>query len=97
MVITLVYVKVKPGFARAFGAECVKNHQASVLEPGNRRFDVLSDGADPCSFVLYEAYDSAEAAAAHKDTAHYKAWKEAVAPMMAETRRGVAYTALAPR
>jgi (4S)-4-hydroxy-5-phosphonooxypentane-2,3-dione isomerase len=97
MITTIVYVKIKPEFASAFAAECVKNHQASVREPGNRRFDVLASDEDPAAFVLYEAYDSAAAAAAHKETSHYKAWKEAVAPMMAEPRRGVGYTALAPR
>lgn len=97
MITTIVYVKVKPESVEAFKAECEKNHAGSVKEPGNRRFDVLSKDGDPCSFVLYEAYDSKEAAAAHKETAHYKAWKDAVAPMMAEPRQGVAYTALAPR
>lgn len=97
MITTIVYVKVKPEFAQAFAAECLKNHEASVREPGNRRFDVLRADDDPCSFALYEAYDSAAEAAAHKETAHYKAWREAVAPMMAEPRRGVGYGALAPR
>jgi (4S)-4-hydroxy-5-phosphonooxypentane-2,3-dione isomerase len=97
MVVTIVYVKTKPESAEAFKAECMKNHEASVREPGNRRFDFLAAEGSPCEFVLYEAYDSAEAAAAHKETAHYKAWREAVAPMMAEPRRGVSYAALAPR
>lgn len=97
MIVTIVYVKVKPEHIEAFKAECSRNHSGSVAEPGNRRFDVLSMDGDPSSFALYEAYDSREAAAAHKETAHYLAWKEAVAPMMAEPRRGVAYTALEPR
>src|SRR5512133_1096563 len=96
MIVTIVYVKAKPESVEAFKAECLENHRESVREPGNRRFDFLSRDDDPCAFVLYEAYDSREAAAAHKETAHYKAWKEAVAPMMAEARQGVAYTALAP-
>jgi quinol monooxygenase YgiN len=50
---------------------CRANHEASTQEPGNRRFDVLQDANDPTHFVLYEAYATAEAAAAHKETAHY--------------------------
>jgi autoinducer 2-degrading protein len=30
--------------------------------------------------LLYEAYDSLEGAAAHKQTPHYLKWKETVAP-----------------
>jgi (4S)-4-hydroxy-5-phosphonooxypentane-2,3-dione isomerase len=38
--------------------------------------------------MIYEAFVDAEAAAAHKATAHYLAWRDRVAPMMAEPRRG---------
>jgi autoinducer 2-degrading protein len=46
--------------------------------------------------VLYEAYASAEDAAAHKGTAHYAAWRDRVADMMAEPRKGVPYAGLLP-
>jgi autoinducer 2-degrading protein len=36
--------------------------------------------------VLVEAYRTREAPAAHKETAHYARWRDAVAPMMAEPR-----------
>ncbi|MBQ5356179.1 MAG: antibiotic biosynthesis monooxygenase, partial [Clostridia bacterium] len=49
--------------------------------------DVLRDRRDPTQFVLYEVYRDDEAAAAHKETEHYKKWKETVAPMMATPRR----------
>ncbi|HNG87164.1 MAG TPA: antibiotic biosynthesis monooxygenase, partial [Accumulibacter sp.] len=41
-------------------------------------------------------YDSAADAAAHKATPHYLAWRDAVAGMMAEPRRGEAMRALFP-
>ena len=37
------------------------------------------------------------AAKAHKDTAHYLAWRDAVADMMAEPRRGEPLNGLFPR
>jgi autoinducer 2-degrading protein len=46
--------------------------------------------------VLYEAYRHASAAAAHKETDHYLAWKTAVAGWMAEPRRGEPFTGLLP-
>jgi autoinducer 2-degrading protein len=46
--------------------------------------------------VLYEAYASAADAAAHKLTAHYLAWRDAVAAWMAAPREGVVYHGLLP-
>ena len=96
MQVTLVHVQVKPDAIDAFIAACRSNHENSVQEPGNRRFDILQDAADSTRFVLYEAYASAEQAAAHKQTAHYAIWRATVEPMMAEPRRGVAYEGLFP-
>ena len=96
MHVTLVHVHVKPDRVDEFIAASRANHEGSVKEPGNRRFDLLQDGADPTRFILYEAYASAEDAAAHKATDHYKAWRETVEDMMAEPRRGVPYHGLAP-
>ena len=88
MQVTLVHVRVKPAAIDAFIAATRANHEASIQEPGNQRFDVLQAPDDPARFILYEAYASAEDAAAHKATAHYLAWREAVADMMDEARRG---------
>jgi autoinducer 2-degrading protein len=96
MHVTLVHVAVKPDRVEDFIAATRPNHEGSVEEPRNRRFDVLQDTDDATRFVLYEAYASADDAAAHKETAHYLAWREAVAHMMAEPRRGVPYRGLMP-
>lgn len=96
MHVTLVHVVVKPEAVDAFIAATRVNHEASVREPGNRRFDVLQSPEDPTRFVLYEAYASTEDAAAHKQTAHYAQWRDAVAPMMAEPRKGVPMRGMFP-
>jgi autoinducer 2-degrading protein len=93
---TLVHASVRPEHVAAFIAATRANHEASVREPGNRRFDVLQSPEDPTRFLLYEAYADAAAAAAHKQTAHYAAWRDAVAPMMAQPRRGEPWTGLFP-
>jgi len=97
MYVTLVHVKVKPENVDAFINVTRANHNGSVKEPGNKRFDVLQSTDDPAEFILYEAYASEEDAKAHKETAHYKAWKEAVADWMAEPRKGVRYNGLCPK
>ena len=96
MHVTLVHVRVRPEHLDAFIAATRANHEASVSEPGNRRFDVLQAPADPTRFILYEAYASAADAVAHKETAHYLAWRAAVAEMMAEPRRGEPMNGLLP-
>lgn len=96
MHVTLVHVRVKPECVPAFLEATRANHEASVREPGNRRFDILQSPEDPTRFVFYEAYASAADAAAHKQTAHYAAWRDAVAEMMAEPRRGEPMAGLFP-
>jgi len=96
MHVTLVHVRVRPEHLDAFIAATRANHEASVSEAGNRRFDVLQAPDDPTRFILYEAYASAADAAAHKETAHYLAWRAAVADMMAEPRRGEPMNGLFP-
>lgn len=97
MQVTIVHVHVKPQHVDDFIAASAKNHLASVQETGNCRFDVLQNADDPTRFVLYEAYASAEHAAAHKQTAHYSEWRETVADWMASPRQGIAYHGLYPQ
>jgi len=89
MLIVHVHVHVKPEFVEAFRAATVENASHSIQEAGIARFDVVQERDDPARFVLVEAYRDESAAAAHKETAHYVKWRDAVAPMMAEPRRGV--------
>ena len=46
--------------------------------------------------MLYEAYLSEEAAAAHKSMPHYLKWRDSVNDFMAEARKGVKYNIIAP-
>jgi quinol monooxygenase YgiN len=91
MLIVHVHVRVKPDSVEAFRQATLQNAQHSVQEPGIVRFDVLQQQDDPTRFVLVEVYRSVEATAAHKETAHYARWRDAVAPMMAEPRASVKY------
>jgi (4S)-4-hydroxy-5-phosphonooxypentane-2,3-dione isomerase len=97
MLVTLVYVKVKPEHLSEFIDATRKNHEGSIREPGNRRFDICQSVDDPCSFVFYEAYATKEDVAAHKATEHYAAWRKAVDGWMEEPRKGVVYQCLFPK
>jgi (4S)-4-hydroxy-5-phosphonooxypentane-2,3-dione isomerase len=96
MLIVHVYVHVKPESVADFRQATIANARASVQEPGIARFDVVQQQEDETRFVLIEVYRTPEAAAAHKETAHYAAWRDAVAPMMAEPRHSLKYTEVFP-
>jgi autoinducer 2-degrading protein len=96
MHVTLVHVHVKPEHIDDFIAASKANHEASVCEPGNLRFDVLQSAADPSRFVLYEAYATPQQAAAHKETAYYQRWRDQIADWMASPRQGILYQGLSP-
>jgi autoinducer 2-degrading protein len=91
-----VHVHVVAGAVDAFREATLVNAAHSLREPGVARFDVIQRQDDPARFVLVEAYRTSEAIAAHKETAHYAAWRDAVAPMMAEPRVSAKYTSLFP-
>jgi autoinducer 2-degrading protein len=96
MHVTIVYISVKPEYVAAFKEASQHNHEYSIREPGNVRFDILQSANDPTQFVFYEAYQSLQDAAAHKETKHYRVWRDTVADWMAEPRKGIAYQGLYP-
>jgi autoinducer 2-degrading protein len=94
-VTTCVHIWVVPEKIDEFINATIENHNLSKLESGNIRFDVCQDSSDPNKFMLYEAYTSEQAAAAHKETAHYKKWRDSVASFMVQPRQGIKYNILA--
>lgn len=96
MLIVHVHAHVSPIFIDAFKQATIENARQSVKEPGIACFDVIQQQDDPSRFVLVEVYRSPEAPAAHKETAHYKTWRDTVATMMAEPRTNVKYANLFP-
>ena len=96
MLVVHVHVHVKSESIDAFREASLENARMSVQEAGVARFDVIQQNDDPARFVLVEVYRTLEAAASHKETAHYAKWRDAVAPMMAEPRHSVKFSAVFP-
>ncbi len=92
MLIVHVHVHVKPEAVDAFREASLANARASVEEPGIARFDVIQQVDDATRFLLVEVYRTQQATADHKETAHYKTWRDTVADMMAEPRTSVKYS-----
>ena len=96
MFIVHVHVHVRPESVADFMQATIENARASIQEPGIARFDLVQQQDDETRFVLVEAYRSPEAPAAHRETAHYLKWRDAVEPMMAEPRQRALYNAVFP-
>jgi autoinducer 2-degrading protein len=94
MYVTLVHVNVTPERLAEFIEASRLNHEGSITEPGNIRFDFLQSADDPARFVIFEAFVDEASAKAHKDTPHYAVWRDTVADWMVEPRRGVRYAGL---
>ena len=96
VMILQVQIQVKPECIDAFREAALVNARLSVQEPGNVRYEVHQQLDDPARFLLFEIYRSPEDHAAHRETPHYKAWRDAVAPMMAVPRVGTKFAGLFP-
>jgi autoinducer 2-degrading protein len=96
MLVVHVDVHVRPERVAEFLEATLANAQASVREPGVLRFDVVQDQADPAHVVLVEVYRDGDAPAAHKATAHYATWRDAVEDMMARPRASTRFSAVFP-
>lgn len=96
MIVTAVTVFVKKENIDDFILATSRNHEKSIKEPGNLRFDVLQSKDEPSRFLLYEAYESESAAAAHKNTTHYLTWRDEVAPWMDKPREGLPCRVICP-
>jgi len=96
MIVYAVEIHVKPENRQDFIEASKENAAATIGEPGNLRFDINQQADDPDCFMFYEVYRDAAAIDAHKATAHYAKWRDAVAPWMAQPRNGVKHEPLFP-
>lgn len=96
MLVVHVHVHVKEECIDDFITASVENAGNSLQEHGITRFDVIQQQDDPSRFILIEVYRTAEDAARHKETSHYKTWRDTVADMMAEPRKGIKFDNLFP-
>ena len=96
MHVVCIHVHVKPENRDDFVQASLENARNTIREPGNLRFDVIRQVDDPNRFMLYEVYKDEAGMAAHKETAHYAVWRDAVGDWMAEPRQGVKHISLFP-
>jgi len=96
MIVRIITCQVTPGSEAAFETATEANQRGSIAEPGVLRFDVLKVTDLPGTYNLYEVYRDFAATVAHKETDHYKLWRDTVAEHMAEDRSSVTCSVIAP-
>lgn len=84
MHIVHVFISVKEGFILQFVEATIENAQNSLEESGVVRFDVLQQQDEPSEFMLEEIYISSDDQLKHRETEHFKKWKETTAKMIAK-------------
>lgn len=70
----MAILAARPGKADELKALLSAMAAPSRAEPGNLRWDLWQDQADPTRFVLDELYTGGDAVAAHRESAHFKAY-----------------------
>ena len=96
MFIVHVFIQVKPEFIEEFLKATMENARNSVQEAGVARFDVIQEQDDRTRFVLIEVYKSMEDTSKHKETHHYKKWRDSEENMMDAPRSSLKYTNIFP-
>lgn len=96
MVVVVVYLHVKPDSQDQFVAETKANARNSRQESGVVRFDLIQQSDDPSRFVLYEIYRDEKAVEAHRETAHYAKWRDAVPAFLVTERTRTIYRLIEP-
>ncbi len=96
MFIVHVFVQVKSEQVEAFKTATLENARNSVQEPGVAQFDIIQQEDDPTHFLMVEVYRTPDDSVKHKETFHYKKWRDTVAEMMAAPRTNIKYNNIFP-
>jgi (4S)-4-hydroxy-5-phosphonooxypentane-2,3-dione isomerase len=96
MIIIHIFVRVHENRIDDFKKASLENVMSSSKEPGIAYLNVLQSPENPTRFLLEEAYRSADALGKHKETKHYKIWRDTVESMMAEPRLSTRYINIFP-
>ena len=91
-----VSIQVKPEFVEDFLKATMENARNSLQEEGIARFDIIQQQDDRTRFVLVEVYENIEDTTKHKETHHYKKWRDTVDDMMANPRSSIKYINIFP-
>lgn len=91
-----VFISVKEEYISRFKEATIENARNSFEEPGVVRFEVIQQQDAPSEFVLEEVYMSSDDQLKHRETDHYKKWKQTTATMIAKPYAIINYNSIWP-
>jgi autoinducer 2-degrading protein len=80
--VNVVEYDIVPGQIDAYLAALRENGTATVREPGCHEFNILVSQKDSNHVLIFEVYNDAAAAAAHRETEHFKKYAAAIKDMI---------------
>jgi quinol monooxygenase YgiN len=80
--VSVVENDIAPGQIDAYLAALKENGAATVKEPGCHEFNILVSQKDPNHVLIFEVYNDAAAAQAHRETEHFKKYAATVKDMV---------------
>jgi quinol monooxygenase YgiN len=82
--VNVVEYDIVPGQIDAYLAALKENGAATVKEPGCHEFNILVSQKDPNHVLIFEVYNDAAAAQAHRETDHFKKYAATIKDMIAK-------------
>lgn len=82
MLIVHVTFDIKPEYIKLFQQASMINVTNSLKEVGVAGFELLHSSEEDTRFMLMEQYKTKEDQLAHRETLHFKMWKETITPML---------------
>lgn len=76
MYIVHVFMHVKYDYIKEFKSASVDNVEKSLDEPGVASFDIIQQQDDNSKFLFMESYYTEEDQLKHRESEHFKKWKE---------------------
>ncbi len=89
MLAVVVLIECHPGRGQDLIPALEENAHHSLEEPTCHRWEWSRHVDTPDKFAIYELYDDAAAFAAHKQSAHFAAWKAASDSLIAKKESGM--------
>jgi quinol monooxygenase YgiN len=96
MISVHVFIDIKVEYIEEFKRATIENAENSIKEAGVIYFNVIQEQEDTSKFVLMEAYHTADDQAKHRETLHYKKWRETIADMLVKPYSFIRYNSIFP-
>lgn len=91
MLIVHVFMHIKDEYIKKFRIASLENVEKSLEEPEVADFEIIQQKDDSTKFLFMERYYTEEGQLKHRETDHFKKWKEETKEMFVEPYTFIKY------